>query len=179
MKEIYDRRSIRDYSEKEVSQEQLEQVIDAARHAPSGSNTQPWRFIVVKDTKKREELSFISEKQEWMNKAPISIVCIAEGSVRGIEEDQLLDEETPGHQAKRLVRDTSIAITHLILEAEHLGLSTCWVGWYEQEDIKKVMNLPQNTYVVGVITLGYAKNKVKARKRKELNEILFYEEYNK
>ncbi|MEG0283936.1 MAG: nitroreductase family protein [Erysipelotrichales bacterium] len=179
MKEIYERRSIRSYTNKDVSDELVSKVIDAARVAPSGSNNQPWRFIVVRDEVKRAQISKVCENQEWMNQAPVHIVCIAEGASRGINDDILFDEQTNGLDAKRLIRDTSIGITHLILEAQHLGLGTCWIAWFDEIDIKTVMNLPQNTYVVGVITLGYATNKVKARNRKELSEIMFFEEYNK
>lgn len=178
MKEIKDRVSTRAYLDKAVSDEDVYSLIDSARLAPSGSNTQPWRFIVVKDQKMKESIAKIDNNQQWMIDAPVFIVALAEGSARAKDESVYFDENSSDFELKQLIRDTSISIDHLILQAEHLGISTCWTAWFEQKPIKDLMSLPSNTFVVGVITVGYSKNdKINHTKRKPIEEIMFFEEY--
>ncbi len=73
--------------------------------------------------------------------------------------------------------DAAIAISYMLLEAQHLKLGTCWTGWYEQAEMRKVLKLPEYLYVSGVITLGYADEKPELRPRKSLDEIVRYEKW--
>ncbi|SEP42914.1 nitroreductase family protein [Propionispora vibrioides] len=103
------RRSIRKYKDKAVPNESIIQIMENARLAPSGSNTQPWHFIVVKEEVTKQKIAEISHNQKWMLSAPVFIVCIADIRSRIKEEVELrLDENSPEEEVKQIIRDTSI-----------------------------------------------------------------------
>ncbi|NFA61151.1 nitroreductase family protein [Clostridium sporogenes] len=176
--EIRSRRSIRKYINKPVEDEKIDQLIESARIAPSGSNTQPWHFIVVKSDITREKLAKVSHNQGWMMDAPVFIVCVADICSRIKEDIELsLNENSPQPELKQIIRDTSIAIEHLVLSAEKLGLGTCWVAWFIQEEVRPILNIPSDKYVVSIITLGYPNESPKDRPRKKLQDIIHYEQW--
>lgn len=177
--EIISRRSIRKYIDKKsVEEEKIIELIESARLAPSGSNTQPWHFIVVKSAITRERLAEVSHNQKWMMSAPVFIVCVADIRSRINENVELtLNENSPCQELKQIIRDTSIAIEHLVLCAVKLGLGTCYVAWFTQEEIRPILNIPSDKYVVSIITLGYPDESPKARPRKNLKEIVHYENW--
>ncbi|MBU3092140.1 nitroreductase family protein [Clostridium sp. CF011] len=177
-KEITARRSIRKYIDKPVENEKITQLLESARLAPSGSNTQPWHFIVVKSELSRQKLAKVSHNQKWMISSPVFIVCVADIRCR-IEDDVnvLLNEDSSQEELKQIIRDTSICIGHMLLEADNLGLGTCCVAWFIQEEIRPILNIPDDKYVVGIITLGYANETPKARTRKKLKELIHYENW--
>lgn len=172
------RRSIRKYIDKPVEDEKVIQLLESARLAPSGDNTQPWHFIVVKSELIRHKLAVVSNNQKWMLSAPVFIVCVADIRSRIKDDvDISLDENSPQQELKQIIRDTSIAIEHMVLEANNLGLGTCWVAWFTQEEIRAILNIPTDKYVVSIITLGYVDESPKARPRKKLEEIIHYENW--
>jgi len=178
LKQIVDRRSIRKYQNRSVEREKLIQVFDSARLAPSGSNTQPWSFIVVESEATKEKLTIADHDQKWMLTAPVFIVCVADIRSRipmGI--DIKLDEHSPEPELKQIIRDTAIAIEHILLEAEHIGLAACWTAWFEQASVRPVLNIPEDKYVCGIITLGYGDEAPEQRPRKALEEIVRYERW--
>ncbi|MDD3981001.1 MAG: nitroreductase family protein [Spirochaetia bacterium] len=178
MKEIEQRKSVRKYSSKQVEKEKLDAILESARIAPSGHNKQPWHFIVVSDPEKRQEIATVSKQQRWMISAPLHIVCIADIRARvQSPEPTYVDEETPSFELKRVIRDTAIAASHILLEARHQGLDTCWVGYYDQKDIRPVLGIPEDKFVVGVVTLGYADESPVPRPRKRIEEIVHYERW--
>jgi nitroreductase len=179
LEEIISRRSIRKYIDnKQVEEEKIIELIESARLAPSGSNTQPWHFIIVKSDSGRQKLSEVSHNQKWMMSAPVFIVCVADIRCRINEDVELsLNENSPGGELKQIIRDTAIAVEHMVLSAEKLGLGTCWVAWFTQEEIRPVLNIPSDKYVVGIITLGYSDESPKARPRKSLKDIVHYENW--
>lgn len=157
--EIKNRRSIRKYTSQEVTQEQIQLLIEAARLAPSGSNMQPWDFIVVSSQEMKEKICRADHDQNWMLTAPVFIVCIGNEAYRGDGD------------MERVIRDSAIATEHILLQAEHMGLATCWTGWFEQEDMRKALNLDAHCYVIGVITVGYAAEQPPARPRRTIEYI--------
>lgn len=176
IKEIEIRRSIRRYIDKPVENEKITEILETARLAPSGNNTQPWRFIVVKSEEMKEKISTASNNQKWMLTAPVFIVCIADVRSRIKEDVEVyLDDNSPQDEVKRIIRDTSIAVGYMLLQANNLGLGVCWVADFTQEEIRPVLNIPSDKYVVGVITVGYADENPKARPRKNLEDLVRYE----
>lgn len=177
--EIISRRSIRKYiNNKTVEDDKINELIESARLAPSGSNTQPWHFIIVKSDIARQSLAEASHNQNWMMSAPVFIICVADIHSRINEDVALhLDENSPEIELKQIIRDTSIAIEHLVLSAEQLGLGTCWVAWFTQDKIRPILNIPSDKYVVGIITLGYSDESPKARPRKAFEDIVHYENW--
>ncbi len=178
IKSIETRRSIRKYIDKPVEEEKILQILESARLAPSGSNTQPWNFIVVKSEEGRQRIAKVSHDQKWMIQAPVHIVCVAD--IRSRIEDEVeivLDENSPEPEVKQIIRDTSIAIEHMVLEADNLNLGTCWVAWFTQEEIRPILNIPSDKYVICILTVGYGDETPKPRPRKKLEEIVRYEKW--
>jgi len=148
--EFYDvirtRRSIRSYRADPVPEESLNRVLEAARMAPSGSNRQPWRFYVIKDPEKRRRVAQACGGQMWIGQAPTVIVAAGWGvhfSRGGYMGDM------------SFIMDVGIAFTHLILAARAEGLGTCWIGDFQNTEVKKVLGLPDDEDVVAVTPLGY------------------------
>jgi len=124
----------------------------------------------------RQKLAEVSHNQKWMLFAPVFIVCVADIRSRIKEDVNIsLNENSPQEELKQIIRDTSIAIEHIALEADNLGLATCWVAWFTQEEIRPILNIPTDKYVVSILTLGYANEIPKASQRKKIEEILHYE----
>ncbi|TCL54034.1 nitroreductase [Hydrogenispora ethanolica] len=174
---IKNRRSIRKYRDQAVPDDLVLQVLESARCAPSGDNTQPWRFIVVREEYTRQKLAEAAHKQAWMMMAPVHVVAVADIRVRVRDGEIALDETSPEWELKQIIRDTAIAMEHLVLEAESLGLGTCWVAWFTQAAIRPLLNIPADKYVVGIITLGYPDEAPRARPRKKLEELVRYEHW--
>jgi len=178
IKEIANRKSTRKYNDTPVEMEKILQLLESARLAPSGSNTQPWHFIIVTSKETKDKIAKADNNQQWMKSAPVFIVCIADIRCR-IKEDRdiYLDENCALPELKQIIRDTAISIEHILLEAEHLGLSSCWTGWYSQADMRPIMNIPDDKYVVGVVTIGYSDEVRKPAPRKSLESIVRYEKW--
>ena len=178
MEQIVNRRSVRKYKDKKVEKEKILQLLESARLAPSGSNTQPWNFIVVESEATREKLSAADHNQKWMMKAPVFIVCMADIRCRISRETPLrLDENSPEPALKQIIRDTAIAIEHIVLEAEHIGLATCWTAWFEQDDVRPILGIPEDQYVCAIITVGYGDETPELRPRRTMEEMLRYEKW--
>ena len=155
--EIATRRSARKYNGKPVDDKKIMQLIEAARLAPSGSNTQPWNFIVIRSEDTKEKIAEADGKQMWMKGASVFIVCVADIRCRIKGETEIsLNEESSLPELKQIIRDTAIAIEHILLEAESMDLSTCWTAWFAQDDIRPILGIPSDKYVVGVVTVGYS-----------------------
>ena len=178
LKEIFSRKSVRSYINKPVDDGKIIQLIESARLAPSGSNTQPWNFIIVKSNDLKEKISKADGNQIWMKSAPVFIVCVADIKSRIKDEAEIiLTEESSLPELKQIIRDTAIAIEHILLEAENLGLSSCWTAYFVQDDIRPILNIPKDKYVVGVVTIGYSEEIIKPASRRTLESMIRYEKW--
>lgn len=175
---IKNRRSIRKFKDIPVEEEKLHEILEAARVAPSGNNTQPWNFIIVKSPEMRRRLAEVSHNQMWMANAPIHIVCVADIRCRVKGDDVIsLDDESPLLEFKKLIRDTSIGIEHLVLEAENQGLGTCWIAWFEPREVAELLGVPVDKYVQAIIPVGYADERPQPRPRKPLESMIHQEKW--
>ena len=178
MKEIENRRSIRKYTDKKVEQEKLMQILESARLAPSGSNTQPWNFIIIESSEMKEKIVTVDHNQQWMMTAPVFVAVVADVRCRlESSKDVYLDEDSSLPELKQIIRDTAAAIENMLLEAVSLGLSACWTGWYDQKDIRPVLNVPNDKFVCGVITIGYGDESPEQRPRRKLEDMIRYEKW--
>lgn len=170
---IAGRRSIRKFKDIPVSEDLLMKILDSGRLAPSDTNTQPWHFIVVQTPEMRARLATVSHDQQWMCAAPVFIVCVAD-LLRSESEDRppRIDEQTPGIAPKQIILDTAIAAQTMVLAAESQGLGTCWVSWFVQDEIRPVLGLPDDKYVVAILTLGYPDQKPNPRPRRPLEDVV-------
>lgn len=176
LKEILSRRSIRRYKSNPVEDEKIRIMLESARLAPSGNNSQPWNFIIVRTEERRKQIVEACKKQQWMLQAPVLLVCVADIRAKINKSDHIvIGEESPQIELKQVIRDTAIAIEHLVLQGESLGLSTCWVAYFEQRDIRPILSVPSDKYVVAVITVGYADENPHPRPRRPLEEIIHFE----
>lgn len=174
IKEIEIRRSIRKYIDKPVEDEKINEILESARLAPSGNNTQPWHYIVVRSEEMRQRIMEASHNQKWMMTAPVFIVSVADVRCR-IKEDITIDDDSSQDEVKRIIRDTAISTGYMLLQANNLGLGVCWVAEFTQEEIRPVLNIPFDKYVIGVLTVGYPDEDPKPRPRKNIEDIVHYE----
>lgn len=167
LKEILERKSVRSYLDKEIEENLLNEVLEAGRLAPSACNIQPWKFIIVKEKEKREKLAIASKEQTFVGTAPVIIVaCLTE---KGFNMGDWFDSG---------ILDVAIALDHMTLQAVHLGLGTCWIGAFNEKEVKKILSIPEKVRVVALLTLGYPRNaKVFQKDRKSFQEIVSFESF--
>ena len=119
IKEIEMRRSIRKYIDKPVEDEKIAEILESARLAPSGNNTQPWQYIVVKSEEMKQKIMEASNNQKWMMTAPVFIVSVADVRCR-IKEDISINDNSSQDEVKRIIRDTAISTGYMLLQANNL-----------------------------------------------------------
>jgi nitroreductase len=164
---IRSRRSVRSYQDKAIPEEVLNRVLDAARMAPSANNVQPWKFIIVKDGKLRRETAKHCWNQTFLAEAPVIIVACGLPTT----------SKVGGYESSVYV-DVAIAVDHLTLAARAEGLGTCWIGAFDNEKLKNLLNIPKEVNVVVVTPLGYPKGPFGTMGyRKEGNEITSVDGY--
>ena len=163
---IKERRSIRKYSAKPVEEQKLQKVLEAARLSPSARNQQEWKFIVVKDSETRKRLTEEAINQPFVGEAPIILVCC------GTETESIMRCGQP-----RYTVDLSIATAYMILAAYEQGLGTCWLGSFDENKVKEILNIPEDVRVVSITPLGYPDESPAPKPRKELDEIISYDKY--
>jgi len=160
METVRRRRSIRKYRPDPVPQPKLDQVLEAARLAPSWANKQCWTFIVVTDPKTKRSVA--EAGNEWIEHAPVIIAACADPKNSGMKKGQ-----------EYYLIDIGIAMEHLVLAATDQGLGTCWIGWFDEQKARAALGVPQDIRVVALTPLGYPDEEPEARPRKSLGEIVF------
>jgi nitroreductase len=148
--DVYDaikvRKSVREFAEKDIPEEALMRLLGAARLAPSASNRQEWRFVVVRDAETRKKLAVAAKSQRFVGEAPVVLACCA---------------ETNGHMMMCgqpcYPIDVAIAMDHLTLCAAAEGLGTCWIGAFDEAKVKEILGIPPEMRVVELMPVGYPK----------------------
>jgi len=167
---ISDRRSIRKYKDVAVERSKIEQVLNAARLAPSWKNQQCWRFLVLTDPARRTGLlaAFPEENpgKKAIAMAPCVVVVCADPAESGVENG-----------IEYYIADTAIAFEHLCLAAHGLGLGTCWMGMFDEAAVRGALGIPEGIRIVGITPLGYPDQEPRPRPRKELAEIAYFESW--
>ena len=165
------RKSTRRYSARPVPREVIDRCLEAARLAPSACNSQPWYFIVIDDEKLKDTLakgafSRIYSMNSFAKEAPVLIVVVTERS----NYIARLGGYFKGVQYSLI--DIGIACEHLILQAEEEGLGTCWLGWFNENAVKKVLGLPKEKKIDVIISMGYPEEEgTRDKARRSLSEI--------
>ena len=176
---IKSRRSIRNFLDRPVEREKVMLCLEAARLAPSACNSQPWKFIIVDDRELKDRLcraafSGIYSVMSFAGKAPLVVAVVS-------EKEKFLE------RIGGLLRDTrfylidiGIATEHFILQAEELGLGTCWIGWFDERAVKSVLDVPKDRKVDVLIAVGYCdrKNLGRPHKRDSMEEIAAFNSYD-
>jgi len=165
---IRKRHSVRSYLSDEVPIGKLEKILEAARLAPSAGNIQPWHFIVVTDQQKRNELSK-GRYAKFLVESPVVLVGCGD------------KKASPNWH----VVDTTIAMQNMVLTATSEGLDTCWIGSFNENQVKELLNVPERFGVVALLALGYGRKKMDLgrkvlhffRRRKKIEKIVSLEEF--
>jgi nitroreductase len=168
------RRSIRRYLPTPVEPEKLRACLEAARIAPSAHNAQPGRFIVVDDPALKDLIAAhafagIYRSSRFAAKAPVLLIILARRTF------------VAHHLGGRFQRvpyyfiDLGIAGEHIVLQAEELGLATCWMGWFSRSRLRRALKVPRRFKIVALMPLGYAeKRPTREPPRKSYDEIVTF-----
>ncbi|MCP5003058.1 MAG: nitroreductase [Planctomycetes bacterium] len=195
------RRSIRKFKPDLIPDEKIKELIESARLAPSGTNTQPWRFIIVKDDKTKKQLQEAAHNQRYIRRAPVIIVCCADLSVFKefpIRVDELIASGAlPVRTREKFIpylekgmrtvkkedlitaaaANVSIAVEHIVLSAVELGMGTCWVRWYDDDKVKEILSIPEYVEVMALLPLGIPDEDPDPRPRLSLDKLMYLEKY--
>ena len=156
---IKKRYSCRNYLEKNIEKEKLDQILEAARLAPSAKNLQGWRFIIVTDKDKKRKLAEAANNQMFLEKAGAIIVACT------ISDYVMRCGQPAG------VIDVAIALEHICLQAAELGLATCWIGAFYPEKVKPIVGIPPDITVVELMAIGYPADKPRISGREPVEKI--------
>jgi nitroreductase len=159
---ILSRRSIRKYTDKEIPQDILQQVLEAGRQAPSAVNRQPIRFVVVTDSEVKNELSKGLFGKHIKDASVVVVGCADEKSIL---------------TGKWAVVDVTIAMENIVIAAWSLGIGSCWVGSFSEEKTKELLKIPNKWKVVALLTLGYPAEEPKAKNRKPFEELYSFNKF--
>ncbi len=172
-----ERSSIRKFIDKPVERDKIEQCVEAARLAPSAENVQPWRFVVVDDPGVKQKLAEdafagVYKYTRWAGKAPVLIAICAKLDIIA----NRIGKQIQG--TSYYLIDIGIAGEHFVLQAQELGLGTCWIGWFNEKKTRKLLCIPRNMKVAALIAMGYPDPNYKRIKPKlSLEEIIHYNKY--
>jgi len=193
---IEQRRSIRNFKPEPVPEEYINALLDAARLAPSGCNSQPWRFKIARNDNIKMKLAEAAYGQSFIARAPVVLVCCADikgylegsvsgaqdlGRIRAVEEriveiviDRINQVRTMSFEeiGLKIALNTAIAIEHIVLRAQDFGLGTCWIRLFDEKMIKELFGWNENIYIVALLPIGYPAESPSPRKRLKLEEIL-------
>lgn len=172
---IEKRYSVRAFADRPVEREKILACIEAARLAPSAENSQPWRFVVLDDPELKKAFgeavfSGVYRMTRFALSAPVLILILAKPDIVANRIGRWIQ----GTQYYLL--DIGIAGEHLVLQAQALGLGTCWIGWFDAKKATRFFGLPKTLRPCAILAMGYPKfpDRVVSRKRKKIEEILMW-----
>lgn len=161
---IKTRRSIRKYKSDPVPEEMMEKILEAGRWAPSANNSQPWKFIVLKDENVRKKIAEVTAYGKFLADAPLGIAVV-------------IDPKASTHP----IEDGAIATQNMLLAAHALGLGACWIGSYGsayEDKAKRILEVPEDKRLLSIISIGFPAES-REKRRKELGELVFTDAYGK
>lgn len=194
---MMERRSIRKYKADPVPEDMLQELLEAARLAPSGTNHQPWRFIVVKNQDVKERIQVAAFNQKHVSQAPILLVCCADlttyaqntrkrvqelidAGVFGPEAfdsypgiDSIKDASTLKAFIPHAMLNVGLAMEHIALRAVSLGLGTCWVQLMKGKQIAQILEIPEHLVITGLMPVGFPDQSPPPRPRISIQEIVY------
>jgi nitroreductase len=162
---IKTRRSVRKYKPQPIPEDHLRQIMAAAQLAPSAGNRQPWRFILVKDPETKKQLGTIARNQTWISDAGVIVAALA------------MDKKNPEVYERWAERDVMTAVEHMVLAAWELGYGTCWIGAFNEEQVKELLKVPREMTVINLLPIGVPDQTPEPRGRKSLEELFHLDLY--
>ena len=164
------RRSVRAFTGEAVSDQEAEKLLEAARTAPSAGNIQPWEFVVVRKTEAKRRLAEAALDQDFIHEAPVVIVVCA---------DENRSRKGYGSRGADLycIQDTAAATENMLLAACASGLGACWVGAFNEDEVRKALNVPRGVKPVAIVPIGHPAEKPEPRYRRPLKETVHHETF--
>jgi nitroreductase len=173
---IISRQSDRKYSDKPVEKDKLDRIVEAGRMAPSACNAQPWKFIVATDPELIGKIAqAASAKLTGMN----SFVALASVIIVVVREKPNFSSKvgaTIKNKDYSLI-DIGIATENICLQAKAEGLGSCIIGWFDERQLRKLLDIPKSKRVEVIITLGYSLSEQREKRRKPAAETVSYNKY--
>ncbi len=164
---IRTRRSVRKFKPEEIPEEDLRDILEAARLAPSAGNRQPWRFVVVRDPEAKRRLGVAARSQTWISDAGVVVAALAMG------------RDSPEVYPRWAERDVMTAVEHMVLSAWSLGYGSCWVGALEEGAVKEMLGVPEEMTVICLLPMGVPAQSPEAKPRKPFGEVFHGERYGR
>ncbi len=165
------RTSCRKYLDKNIPEEIITYCLEAVKHAPSACNKQPWKFIIVKNSELRGQICkkalLPGVPMPWLQKAPVIVVLCTDTSFFTHSFAPVISG------VKYHLIDAGIAGEHFVLAAESQDLGTCWIGWFKEKQIKKILSIPNNIKVLSLISLGYPADVKFSPVKKKIEEFCY------
>jgi nitroreductase len=173
---IITRQSDRKYNDKPIENEKLERIIEAGRMAPSASNSQPWKFIVVTDhelvLKVAEAASAkLLGMNSFVSQAPAILVIVREKPNLSSKVGATIKNKDYS------LIDIGIATENICLQAKAEGIGSCIIGWFDEKQLRKLLGIPRSKRVELIITMGYSLSKQREKRRKPAGETVSYNKY--
>lgn len=170
--------SVRSYDERPVRGQDILAICEAARLAPSACNSQTWRFIAVTDRTIIERICREGMRpvipNKWLATAPLVIAGCSQLDVIA----NRIGSKITGVEYYKI--DLGIAMEHMVLKATELGLGTCWIGWFKEDKIKQLLDIPKRVKVPALLAVGYPKaGPGRKRLRKGMEKILFSQRWGR
>ena len=159
---INERRSIRAYKDEPIEKEKIDRLIESARLAPTAANRQKFKLVIVNYEEKDLKNKLVTACNEQQ------FVGMASNIIAGVSEE-------PDYKWEQV--DLAIVLEHIVLEAVELGLGTCWIGAFKENEVKKLLKIPKDKRVVALLAIGYPAENPPARPRKDISELISYNQY--
>jgi nitroreductase len=202
LKVIQDRRSVREFTPEQVSDQDLDMILETGRQAPSGENAQPWRFIIVRDRETRRQLGalagggsgrrftaeYVTKKMQERfsglqdeEKKKAAFEKLTSGQVSAFLADAPVNIVVCGKKdVWDMPYDTSAAIENMLLMVTALGLGACWViapciDIRDEERVKALLGIPEGFKAVSILSVGHPARPHRPRPRLPIKELVFRE----
>jgi len=158
--------SVRSYRDRAVEDDTLQRILNAGRLAPSGRNGQHWTFIVVRDAERRAALAEAAE-QPFLAEAPVILAVVDTGG------GHVMACGVPAGPV-----DCAIAMDHMVLAATAEGLGTCWIGHFDQDACRRILNVPEPNVIIEMLPMGYPAATPPDKSRKPLDDVVRHETFS-
>jgi len=162
---IKTRRSVRKYKPQPIPDDHLRQIVTAAQLAPSAGNRQPWRFVLVRDAETKKRLGVAARNQMWISDAGVVVAALA------------MDRKNPEVYERWAERDVMTAVEHMALAAWELGYGSCWIGAFNEDQVKELLGVPKEMAVIVLFPIGVPDQKPEPKGRKSLEELFSLDKY--
>lgn len=160
---IMQRRSIRRYKKEAIPEDDLKKILESGRQAPSAGNRQPWQFIIVRDAELKQKVASACSGQMWMADADVILTGIG------------IPEKSRGSTGRMWYPvDVAIAMQNMILAATDLGYGTCWIGAFDENKLKELLDVSEKDAVIALTPIGVPDQKPSPRSRKLAEEIFIW-----